>query len=232
MKTVLVAVIVSMLIGVSLFGITSANPSPPNYTGPSVPDKSLPKIDISLPENNTSYNNKDVLYYVTIFKPSSWFDYSSPWNGQLFSVSYSLDNGAEVTIAMKEFDSYESLTSRAPITLQGTLTGLHEGNHTFQIFVYGVSYYQDPHAPGIPANYYVRNNSTANFSINTAVSPTLEPQVTPTETQPIANTNVSGFRLTNILFVVAVAILIVVAIVVSVYLGDTNQGILKVSLLS
>lgn len=180
MKAIPLLIIASMFILISFCGVVKANPTTTNYTGPSTPDTSLPKIDIILPENNTVFNQTDISYSIVIIKPASWFNYG-PWNGQIFSVTYSLDNGAETTIAMKEFDSYESLTSKEPVKLQGTLTGLTDGNHTFQVLLFGVSYYQDPNQmKGVPSNYYIRNNVSANFAINTA----LESEVSPTPTMP------------------------------------------------
>jgi hypothetical protein len=180
MKAIL-AVIASFLVLLSLVSIVGANPTTNSYTGPSSPDTSLPKITISLPENGTIFSQIDVSYSIVINKPSSWFDYG-PWNGQIFSVAYSLDNNTEITIAEKEFDPYESVTSKAPITLQGTLSGLSNGNHTFQVLLFGVSYYQDANQmKGVPSNYYIRNNATATFSVDT----TLEANVTPTATSTL-----------------------------------------------
>jgi hypothetical protein len=143
------------------------NPTTYSYVGPSMPDTSLPKLEVALPENNTIYNVTDISYSLTIEKPSSWFDYDN-YNGQIFSVVYYLDNSPKVTIAEKEFDSVESLNSQDPITLQGALTGLSEGDHIFQVFVYGVCYYQDPNQPqGVPSNYYLDNNCTAYFTVDT-----------------------------------------------------------------
>lgn len=78
---------------------------------------------------------------------------------------------------MKEFDSYESSTSKDPITLQGSLKGLTDGNHTYQVLLYGVSYYQQdyPNTRGVPSNYYIRNNSTATFSIDTNIESNASP---------------------------------------------------------
>jgi hypothetical protein len=157
MKAIFAVVTVSILILTSLCGAVKANLTTISYTGPSSPDTSLPKIDIILPKNSTVFNQTDVSYSIVITKPASWFSYG-PWNGQIFSVTYSLDNSAETTIAMKEFDPYESLTSKDPITLQGTLNAVPDGNHTFKVLLYGVSYYQQdyPYPKGVPSNYYIK----------------------------------------------------------------------------
>jgi hypothetical protein len=222
MKAIL-AVIASFLVLLSIASIVVANPTPPNYTGPSSPDTSLPKITIGLPENGTIFNQIDVSYSIAINKPSSWFDYGS-WNGQIFSVAYSLDNGAEITIAEKEFDSQQSLTSREPITLQGTLSGLSNGNHTFQVLLYGVSYYQQdyPYLKGVPSNYYIRNNATATFSVDTNleanVTPTANPILTPTTTLivHIDSVDPKATTLITIGFFSAIAGVVIVFLIIAV----------------
>ena len=208
------AVIASFLVLLSL-AFVGANPTPPNYTGPSSPDTSQPKITLSLPENGTIFNQIEISYSIVINKPSSWFDYGS-WNGQIFAVTYSLDNNPEVTIAEKEFDSQQSLTSKEPIALQGTLSGLSNGNHTFQVLLYGVSYYQDSNQiKGVPSNYYIRNNATAAFSVDT----TLETNVTPTATPTLMPTQTTSSD-ANPLFNSMNQILIAGAIIVILLIGS------------
>lgn len=213
MKAIFSVVIVSILVFASLCGAAEANPTTFSYVGPSTPDTNLPKITVTLPENGTIYNTKDIPYTVIIQKPSSWFDYGS-YNGQLFSVEYYLDSKPKVTIAEKEFDTLQSLNSKDLITLQGTLTGLSEGSHTFQVFVYGVSNYQDAHqAQGVPSYYYVNNNSTVYFTIDT-VSPTISPTITPTQSSATpSNSNINDsadFPTTYILAIVAVTFFAIV----------------------
>jgi hypothetical protein len=183
MKAILAAVIASFLVLLSLCATIGANPTTFSYVGPSSPDTNLPKISIVLPENSTIFNHADISYSIVINKPSSWFDYG-PWNGQIFSVAYSLDNSEEETIAMKEFDSYESLTSKDQITLKGSLNSLPEGNHTFEVLLYGVSYY----GKGVPSNYYIRNNATATFSTDINLESNVSPTLTPTSPMPTVNT--------------------------------------------
>ena len=91
---------------------------------------------------------------------------------------------------MKEFDSYESLTSKEPITLQGTLNGLSDGNHTFKVLLFGVSYYQDSHQmQGVPSNYYIKNNATATFSVDINLESNVSPTPPPTSPMPTVNTD-------------------------------------------
>jgi len=197
------------IISISAVELAVGNPTTFSYVGPSTPDTSLPKLTVKLPENGTIYNTKDIPYFATVQKPSSWFDYGS-YNGQLFSVAYYLDSNPKVTIAEKEFDSLQSLNSKDPITLQGTLTGLSEGSHTFQVLVYGVSYYQDAHqAQGVPSNYYVNNNSTVTFTVDT-ISPTIAPTQSATTPSNSTYLHRDGFPTTYILAIVAVVILAVV----------------------
>jgi hypothetical protein len=217
MKAIL-ALTAFFLVLLSLASIVGANPTPPNYTGPSSPDTSLPKINITLPENGTIFNQIDAFYSIVINKPLSWFDYG-PWNGQIFSVAYSLDNSAEITIAEKEFDSQQSLTSKEPITLQGTLNELSNGNHIFQVLLYGVSYYQDANQmKGVPSNYYIRNNATATFSVDT----TLQANVSPTPTSPMPTINTGAhnppIEPTQPFTILVVALILIVIIVVSLLL--------------
>jgi hypothetical protein len=227
MKAMFVVVIAFLLVATSLCVIVNANPTTTNYTGPSSPDTSLPKINITLPENGTIYNQTEVSYSILINKPSSWFEYGS-WNGQIFSVTYSLDNSPETTIAMKEFDSYESLTSKEPITLQGTLNGLSDGNHTFQVLLYGVSYYQDSNQmKGVPSNYYIKNNDTATFSINTnlesnvSLTPSANPSSKPTTTTII----VSQFN--PILAIMITGGIIATLLITSLLLYRRHQKLVK-----
>jgi hypothetical protein len=219
MKAIL-AVIASFLVLLSLASIVGANPTTNSYTGPSSPDTSLPKITISLPENGTIFNQIDVSYSIVINKPSTWFDYG-PWNGQIFSVAYSLDNNPEITIAEKEFDPYESVTSKASITLQGTLSGLSNGNHTFQVLLFGVSYYQDSNQmKGVPSNYYIKNNATATFSVNT----NLESNVSPTPTSPIPTVNTGPHTEPfPTLAVLVVALIFIAVIIASILLFERHR---------
>jgi hypothetical protein len=175
MKKVLTVTIIAFTC-LGFISLCLGNPLTTNHAGPSSPDTNLPELTINFPTNSSVSANSTVPYSITINKPSSWFDYGT-WNGQILSVAYRLDNGAEVKIAEDRFDSYESLTSKAPITLEGVLTGLTEGNHTFQVLLYAVSYYQDSNqVQGVPSNYYLGNNATATFSVNingqSTVSPT------------------------------------------------------------
>ena len=132
-------------------------------TWPSTPDTSLPIIKIDLPEDNKTYNTRDIPYSITVEKPSSWINHE-PINGQLFDVYYYLDNGTKVILA----DLCGEYYNKQPSTFKGTLTSLLDGDHSFEIYVNGVSYYQDSHQmQGIPSNYYMNNNCTVYFTIDT-----------------------------------------------------------------
>jgi len=150
--------------------LTVANPTTYSYVGPSTPDASLPIIIIHSPLNDTNYSATSVAYSITIEKPSSWSTYD-PINGEIFDVEYYLDNNPKVIIA--DLTSNEQdIESIQPFNFQGALNTLSDGNHTFEICVDGVSYYQDPEQiKGIPSDYYVNNNSTVNFTINPAFAP-------------------------------------------------------------
>ena len=221
MKAIFAVVIVSILILTALCGDVKANPTTFSYVGPSSPDTSLPKIDIILPENSTVFNQTDISYSIVITKPASWFSYG-PWNGQIFSVTYSLDNSAETTIAMKEFDSYESLTSKDPITLRGTLNAVPDGNHTFKVLLYGVSYYQQdyPYPKGVPSNYYIRNNATATFSVDTLLESNVSPTPTPTSPMPTVNTgqHIPQAEPFPTLTVLVAALIVITAIIIGMSL--------------
>jgi hypothetical protein len=225
MKAIFAVVIVSILVLTALCGAVRANPTTTSYAGPSSPDTSLPKIDIILPENNTVFNQTDISYSIVITKPPSWFSYG-PWNGQIFSVTYSLDNSAETTIAIKEFDSFESLTSKEPITLQGTLNGLSDGNHTFKVLLFGVSYYQDSHQmQGVPSNYYIKNNATATFAVNINLESNVSP--TPTTTSPIPTVNTGPHTPQAepfpTLTILVVALIVIAAIIACLSLYRRNR---------
>ena len=145
-----------------------------NQAYPETIDKSLPSISISLPENNSFKQTQNVPFSITIQKPLSWFN-TATIHGQLFSVIYYLDNGQKVTLAEQELGSPSNVNSKEPLHFQGILPQLTDGIHSFQVFVYGVSYYRDTSQPsespigGIvpPSNYYLENNCTVFFTVDT-----------------------------------------------------------------
>ena len=166
MKKMALATVFGILI-LALIGLPAelavGNPTTYSYVGPSTPDTSLPKISIELPELNKTYNINTVSYSIIVEKPSSWFDYDQI-NGQLFSVVYYLDAGAKVTLAT--LSSPEEYYNRQPSNLKGTLSDLSDGNHSLEVYVNGVSYY-DPHQVGTPSNYYLNVSCTICFMIDT-----------------------------------------------------------------
>lgn len=163
-STLILALVISAVAGTHFVSLISANPTLVSSL-PETPDTSLPKITIQTPQLNETYNMNNVSYSIIVEKPSSWFDYDHI-NGQLFSVVYYLDNGAKVTIAT--LSSIDEYYNKQPSTFKGTLFGLSDGNHSLEVIVYGVSYYQDPHqVQGIPSNYYLNNSYTIYFMIDT-----------------------------------------------------------------
>ena len=142
-----------------LVELVVGNPTAFSYVGPSTPDTSLPEVTIQLPELNKTYNINNVLYSIIVEKPSSWFDYDQI-NGQLFSVVYYLDNGGKVTLAT--LSSIEEYYNKQPSNFKGTLSGLSDGNHSLEVYVAAVSYY-DPHQAGIPSYYYLNSSCTIYF---------------------------------------------------------------------
>jgi hypothetical protein len=149
------------MVGSQFVDLTSANfnPLPPL---PETPDTSLPSIKVHSPENNSAYNVNSVPYSITVEKPPSWFNYD-PFHGMLSLISYSLDGMTEITLA--DGDEYYN---REPLNFEGTLDGLSEGNHSLEVYVHGVSFYNPDGrlcAPG--ADYYLDASYKAQFTIDT-----------------------------------------------------------------
>jgi len=171
-KTVAAAVLVfSLLLIVGLLAeLAVGNPSstfpvlgPSTLDLPLTPDTSLPKITIELPELNKTYNTNNVSCSVIVEKPFSWFANDEVY-GLLFSVVYYLDDEEKVTFAnLYSVDEYHN---KQPSNLNGTLSGLSDGNHSLKFYVEGVSYYDPYQVQGI-SNYYVDNSRTVYFMIDT-----------------------------------------------------------------
>jgi hypothetical protein len=169
MKKIGLAIVSGFLVLAIIFLLMAepvvGNPTPFDYVGPSTPDTNLPQITIQLPELNKTYNINNVPYSIIVEKPSSWFDYDQI-NGQLFSVVYYLDNGAKVTLA--NLSSIEEYYNKQPSNFQGSLSGLSDGNHSLEVYVYGVSYYLGPQqVQGVPSYYYLNNSYAICFMIDT-----------------------------------------------------------------
>ncbi len=150
-----------------------ANPSqPPSY--PETPDTNQTTITIQSPTPSRAFGSNVVSYSFAVQKPHSWFDYL-PVHGDLLKISYILD-GKTVDVASSGLDQshYES----KPLSFNGTLTGLAEGNHSLQVYVRSVSYYLDPNRPTSgygwwlypPLNYYMDTYSdSVHFIVDTTL---------------------------------------------------------------
>jgi len=180
MRKTAIALITALLVataaGTLLVRLGNANPiAPPAY--PETPDANQTSIAVQSPALTGSYNTNTVPYSFTVQKPHSWFDYL-PVHGDLVSVSYILD-GNKVDVAGSGLDQghYDS----KPLSFNGTLTGLTEGNHSLRVYVRSVSYYLDPNRPTSgygwwlypPANYYMdAYSATVPFLVDT-ISPSI-----------------------------------------------------------
>jgi len=171
-KTVAAVLVFSLLLIVGLLAeLAVGNPSstfpvlgPSTLDLPLTPDTSLPKITIELPELNKTYNTNNVSCSVIVEKPFSWFANDEVY-GLLFSVVYYLDDEEKVTFAnLYSVDEYHN---KQPSNLNGTLSGLSDGNHSLKFYVEGVSYYDPFQVQGLISNYYVNNSRTVYFMIDT-----------------------------------------------------------------
>ena len=152
---------VATMVGSQFVDLTSANfnPLPPL---PETPDTSLPSIKVQSPENNRAYNVNAIPYSITVEKPPSWFNYD-PVHGMLSLISYSLDGMTEITLA--DGDEYYN---REPLNFEGTLDGLSEGNHSLEVYVHGVSFYNpDGRLCGPEADYYLSASYKVQFIVDT-----------------------------------------------------------------
>ncbi len=149
-----------------------ANPSPSYPSYPETPDTNQTTMNIQSPTPNTAFGSNAVSYSFAVQKPHSWFDYL-PVHGDLLQISYIID-GKTVDLASSGLDQshYES----KPLSFNGTLSGLSEGNHSLQVYVRSVSYYLDPNRPTSgygwwlypPLNYYMDTYSDqVLFSVDT-----------------------------------------------------------------
>jgi len=173
MKKAVPAVLVSLLVMIALLAESAVgNPSsafpvlgPSTTDLPLTPDKSLPKITVELPELNKTYNTNNLSCSVIVEKPSSWFANGEVY-GLLFSVVYYLDDGEKVTFAnMYSVDEYYD---KQPSHLNGTVSGLSDGNHSLKFYVEGVSFYNPyQNLPGLISQYYVNSSRTVHFMIDT-----------------------------------------------------------------
>jgi hypothetical protein len=173
MKKAVPAVLVSLLVMIALLAeLAVGNPSsafpvlgPSTTDLPLTPDRSLPKITVELPELNKTYNTNNVSCSVIVEKPSSWFANDEVY-GLLYSVVYYLDDGEKVTFAnMYSVDEYYD---KRPPHLNGTVSGLSDGNHSLKFYVEGVSYYNPyQNLPGLISQYYVNSSRTIHFMIDT-----------------------------------------------------------------
>lgn len=171
MKKAVAAVLVSLLLIVGLLAeLAIGNPSsafpvlgPSTLDLPITPDTSLPKITVELPELNKTYNTNNVSCSVIVEKPFSWFANDEVY-GLLYSVVYYLDDEKKVTFA--NLYSEDEYYNKQPSHLNGTLSGLSDGNHSLKFYVEGVSFYDPYQVQGV-SNYYVNNSCTAYFMIDT-----------------------------------------------------------------
>ncbi|MCL5949271.1 MAG: hypothetical protein M1490_02190, partial [Candidatus Bathyarchaeota archaeon] len=156
----LILLLFAVVARTSLVSAIGSEP-PPSY--PEIADKSPPVITIQSPKINQTYNGGIVYYSFSVQKPVSWFS-SYPGHGDLILISYLIDQ--------KKFDVASTGLDRQhyssdPMTFDGVLPELTEGNHSLQVYVRSVSYYLDPNRPTSgygywlypPANYYLETYS-------------------------------------------------------------------------
>lgn len=146
----LVAVLLSFLlaVGMQFVDVTLANPTLAPSPYPDTPDTTPPSIDVQLPEHGTAYDANTVSYSITVEKPESWFE-NGTIRDTLHSVGYFLDETENIVIVDNASHSDFQSETRT-IHLEGSLSGLSEGNHTIQVWVISRAVYH----PNTPQDYY------------------------------------------------------------------------------
>jgi hypothetical protein len=119
-------------------GLISANPFTPDKDYPVTPDTNPPSISIQLPENKI-YTSNMVPYAVSIQEPSFWFNSSA--HGGISSVQCIID-GKKTTIDVNDsVNTFMRLHVDPIVNLNGTFSGLNEGNHNVQFLVHSERFY-------------------------------------------------------------------------------------------
>jgi hypothetical protein len=119
-------------------GLISANPFTPDKDYPVTPDTNPHSISIQLPENKI-YTSNMVPYAVSIQEPSFWFNSSA--HGGIASVQCIID-GKKTTIDVNDSGkTFFRLHVDPIVNLNGTFSGLNEGNHNVQFLVHSERFY-------------------------------------------------------------------------------------------
>ena len=130
MKKVLVAVIVSMLIGVAFAEAVMANPKPqvtPSYEPIIIP----PEIKVELPKNDTEYNVNKIEVVFNVTAPKS----VNATHSCIFKI-YCLKDWAIDKSVLSQYVYIQNLTNNEHLAFKEislTLTEIPVGNHSIEI---------------------------------------------------------------------------------------------------
>jgi hypothetical protein len=214
-----VVFVASLLFGIQAVGGVKANPI---YLGEMQPDASTdpPKITIVSPENNSRCNSTQIsLNLAVTVGESLTADYT-----KIEKITYTVDwkSGIFIIYTTEMFEEQLSNLSHNPIqhfSEAFNITDIPAGNHLLTIFVTESGTYSDlaqqiahPYESLSPYHSFtIRNTATANFSINSPVTP--NPTLEPTRSSQ-ANARVDNYQAIT----VTVGSILAVVLVSLVYL--------------
>jgi len=147
---IILSLIILFLIAVEATSVNLAKANPaPLFSFPTAPIKTPPKIIVTSPVQNQTYNTT-VGLSITIIKPEIWFAIGvghhsdgSPINQSfvnITSVYYAIDDGEPKNITMHDLTSVWSTTPTLTLNLSTTLP-LEVGAHTLKVGLEADSYY-------------------------------------------------------------------------------------------
>jgi len=191
-KTVLpfMAFLLLLLISMSYFSVTKAQPLFIEMGVPTEPFNSQPNIHITAPNQNQTFNSPDVLLNFSIVIPNSWIFNIGPasndrvatiW-GNITSAGYSLDNNQLQNLTLDNLNVPYPGNSSQNLNFSANLN-LTEGAHVIRIFVSGNTYYvlnplDSVIMPLQLAIVPVETNTTVSFNVALPISTVKSPQNT------------------------------------------------------
>jgi hypothetical protein len=190
-KTVLpfMAFLLLLLISMSYFSVTKAQPLFIEMGVPTEPFNSPPNIQIITPYQNQTFNSPNVSLNFSVIIPNSWaFNTGQPndiirtiW-GNITSVSYSLDNNQLQNLTLDKVNIPYPTNSSQNLNFSVHLN-FTEGVHVIRIFVSGYTYYvlnplDSMVMPLQLASVPVEANTTVSFNVALPISIVKSPQNT------------------------------------------------------
>jgi hypothetical protein len=214
---------VSMLIGIQAVEVVDANPVPWLTT----PNLEKPTLTIKTPQNQTTYNLKDIPVNFTVTKPKSWKNYMAiPVVGDINSIDIRLDGNLEndTPFRMKDFTQNQ-------LTQNLILSQVSSGLHTLNITVLSYTFYKGPAFNNTHIISDIRDFS--NFSGVSSENTIYQYPIVVSDIvyftveQPTQNANNAGsdylLSQTNLILTAIVIAIVVVASVSLVYLNRRKR---------